>query len=118
MTGIIEIEVLGQKRSLRFNNFAKVEISKAISLDATKILDHIQEMAKENHLLLLKLIVWAGHCGDCYRRQDTTDLSKEDIGDWVATASDEVLHGVFSAFLESEGVGIPAPKKKARAAKK
>ena len=107
MTGIIEVEILGVKRPLVFNNYARVELSKHFSIDPVEVLDSIQKVNEENHLLLLKLLVWAGHCGDCYRRQDTTELTYEDIGNWLGDASEDVLYGIFKTFLDAEGLGLP-----------
>lgn len=107
MTGIIEVEILGVKRPLVFNNYARVELSKHFSIDPVEVLDSIQELNNRNHLLLLKLLVWAGHCGDCYRRKDATDLTYEEIGDWLGDAPEDVLYGVFTTFLEAEGLGLP-----------
>lgn len=106
MTGIIEVEILGVKRPLVFNNYARVELSKHFSIDPVDVLSEVQRINNENHLLLLKILVWAGHCGDCYRRQDVTDLTREQIGEWLGDASEDVLYEIFQTFLEAEGYGL------------
>lgn len=115
MTGIIEVEILGAKRPLVFNNYARVELGKHFDVDPVNILASVQELNDRNHLLLIKRLVYAGHCGDCYRRQDVTDLTVEQIGEWLGDASDEVLYNVFRTFIESEGFDLPddSIKKKA-----
>lgn len=115
MNGIIEVTIKGKKRALVFNNYARVEIAKVLDTDPLRILDSIQELNNRNHLLLLKTLVYAGHCGDCYRRKDTTDLSKEEVGEWIGEADDNALHSVFATFLEAEGFGLPEDKGKKKA---
>lgn len=110
MNRIIEIDIKGERRALVFNNYARLEIARVLNLDPLHILDAIERMSQRNNLLLLKTLVYAGHCGDCYRRQDTTDLTREEIGEWIGEADEETLYSVFTAFMESEGFGIPAAK--------
>lgn len=107
MNGIVEVEIFGKKRALVFNNYARVEIAKHVDVDPLNILDAVQELNERNHLLLLKVLVYAAHCGDCYRRQNVTDLSMEDIGEWLAEASETDLYNVFKAFLDAEGFNLP-----------
>lgn len=114
MNRIIEVEIKGVKRALVFNNYARLEIARVLNLDPLHILDAIEEMSSRNNLLLLKTLVYAGHCGDCYRRQDTTDLSREEIGEWIGEADEDSLYAVFTAFMESEGLGLPATKEESK----
>ena len=107
MTGTIEIEIHGVKRALVFNNFARMEIARHMDVDPIKILDSIQELNNRSPLLLIKIIVYAGHCGDCYRRQNVTDLTMDDIGDWVSEADDDTMFAIYKAFMEAEGIGLP-----------
>lgn len=107
MTGIIEVEIHGVKRPLMFNNFATVELSKHLDVDPLRILESVQELNNRNHLLMIKLFVYAGHCGDCYRRQNTTDLTMDEIGDWVATASDDDLYAIYKCFMDAAGLNLP-----------
>lgn len=116
MTKQIELDILGERRILVFNNFARVEIAKHIRTDAVEDADlpepiafikAIERLHEQNSFLLLKTLVYAGHCGDCYRRQNVTDLTLEDIGEWIAEASDAELYQVFNVFLEAEGIGLP-----------
>lgn len=118
MNGIVEIEILGKKRALVFNNYARVEIAKHVDVDPLNILDSVQELNERNHLLLLKVLVYAAHCGDCYRRQNVTDLGMDDIGEWLADASEDDLYSVFRAFLDAEGFDLPPDDLKKKATKK
>lgn len=116
MNGIIEVEILGQKRVLVFNNYARVEISKILGVDPASILDSIQNIINENYLLLIKTLVYAGHVGDCYRRQDTTDLTRDQVAQWIGDAAEEDLYHIFDAFMKAEGFGMDSSetdKKKA-----
>lgn len=114
MTKQIELEILGQKRLLVFNNYARVEIANSISVSKGDIdkpsdfLERIKEVYQHNYLLLLKKIIYAGHVGDCYRRQDATDLTKDQIAEWVADADTSILFDAFNVFLDSQGVNLPA----------
>lgn len=112
MHKIVEVEIKGKKRALIFNNYARVEIARVLNMDPLHILDSIEELSNRNYLLLLKTLVYAGHCGDCYRRQDTTDLTREDIGEWIGDAHDDILFEVYRAFLDAEGFNLPKDDKK------
>lgn len=124
MTKQIELEILGERRLLVFNNYARVEISNNISISKgdvdrpSEFLNRIKEVYEHNYLLLLKKIIYAGHVGDCYRRQDTTDLTREQIGGWVADADTQTLFDVFNVFLDSQGVNLPTDDTQANDDKK
>ena len=109
MTKQIELEILGERRLLVFNNYARVEIAKHIDspADPVTFLQSIERIHNTNSLLLLKILVYAGHCGDCYRRQSVTDLTMDQVGDWIGEANDDALYQVFNTFLEAEGVKLP-----------
>lgn len=114
MTKQIELEILGERRLLVFNNYARVEISKHIRTDIDEdlpepvaFLKAIQRINDENNLLLLKVLVYAGHCGDCYRRQNKTDITMEQIGEWIGDASNNDMYSVFRTFMDAEGMGLP-----------
>lgn len=116
MTKQIEIEILGQRRLLVFNNYARVEIVKHLQVDKadelqpSMFLDRIKDAYGHNYLLLLKILVYAGHVGDCYRRQNHTDLTMEQIGEFVAETDTMSLFEVFSVFLDSQGINLPPDK--------
>src|SRR5690606_35690435 len=76
----------------------------------SSFLERVKQVYEHNYLLLLKMIIYAGHLGECYRRQDKTDLTKEQIGEWVADADTSVLFDVFNVFLDSQGVNLPEDK--------
>lgn len=114
MTKQIELEILGERRLLVFNNYARVEIAKHIQTDASEdlpepvaFLSAIQRLNDQNSLLLFKVLVYAGHCGDCYRKQNVTDLTMEQIGEWIADATNENLYDVFKVFMDAEGMNLP-----------
>lgn len=116
MTKQIEFEILGERRLLVFNNYARVEIVKHLQVDKgdelqpSAFLDRIKDAYGHNYLLLLKILVYAGHVGDCYRRQNHTDLTMEQVGEFVADADTMSLFDVFNIFLDSQGVNLPPDK--------
>lgn len=110
MNGHVEVEIGGVKRVLMFNNFAREEVSKQLGIDDVNpeiLLGAIQKLSEQNHLLLLKILVFAGHCGYCYRVQNHTELTMSDIGAWVADVGNDEMLRVWHVFLQSEGFGLP-----------
>lgn len=107
-SGVIHITLGGQEQRLWFNNFANDELRRYFATDGEVITDidlikRIGEKWKENHLLFLKNLVYAGILGDSFVKDDKVRVSKKQVGEWIATASPEEIYGVWRVFLEAQG---------------
>jgi hypothetical protein len=72
MTGIIKLNIGGQERTLRFNNFSAIELAKIIyngeqaNFETEDLLDRIMKLNEKNHYLLVKTLIYAGLIGNDY----------------------------------------------------
>ena len=72
MTGIMKLNIGGQERTLRFNNFSAIELSRIIyngeqaNFETEDLLDRIMKLNEKNHYLLVKTLVYAGIIGNDY----------------------------------------------------
>ena len=105
MNGIVRVQLGGQERVLRFNNFANIEIAKVLfqsetaKPDLPKFLDALFALNSKNHFLLLKMLVYAGLIGNDYVVGFSESATSEEVGEWVADASPDVLAKVWESFL-------------------
>lgn len=107
-SGIVYITLGGEKQRLWFNNFANDELRRYFAkedevITDTDLIKRIAEKWKENHLLFLKNMVYAGILGDSFVTDDKVRVTKEQVGEWIATASPEEIYGVWRVFLEAQG---------------
>lgn len=116
-SGVIHITLGGKEQRLWFNNFANDELRRYFATDGevitdTDLIKRIGEKWKENHLLFLKNLVYAGILGDSFVTDDKVRVSKKQVGEWIATASPEEIYGVWRVFLEAQGhyLSSDAPK--------
>jgi len=112
MDGVFEVFLGGETRHLKFNNFAHVEIAKQLFGNQNKlavspmdVLDKMEEIAQENTMLLMKILVYAGCVGKEYEEGFTAATKQQDVGKWIAEADQESLIGIWDCFLEAMGVG-------------
>lgn len=110
-SGIVYITLGGEKQRLWFNNFANDELRRYFAKEGEVITDidlikRIGEKWKENHLLFLKNMVYAGILGDSFVTDDKVRVTKEQVGEWIATASPEEIYSVWRVFLEAQGQTI------------
>lgn len=123
MTGILDINLGGKIHRLRFNNFSRMEIAKRLVKGdglphPESFIKAVDEMASDNHLLLMKIIIYAGICGESYIKSDKPALTIEEIGEIVATEDAETLFKAWRAFLDAEGINLPVEEKKPTPPKK
>lgn len=107
-SGIVYITLGGEKQRLWFNNFANDELRRYFAkedevITDTDLINRIAEKWKENHLLFLKNMVYAGILGDSFVTDDKVRVTKEQVGEWIATASPEEIYNVWRVFLEAQG---------------
>jgi hypothetical protein len=116
MTGIIQLKIGGQERTLRFNNFSAIELAKIIykgeqaNFETDDLLKRIMKLNEKNHFLLIKTLIYAGIIGNDYVVGFDESVSVEQVGEWIAEISEEDIYSVWQTFWTSMGVDLPAIK--------
>jgi hypothetical protein len=114
MTGIIKLNIGGQERTLRFNNFSAIELAKIIyngeqaNFETDDLLNRIMKLNEENHYLLIKTLVYAGLIGNDYVVGFTKTATPEQVGEWISELSVDEIYSVWNTFWSSMGVDLPA----------
>ena len=114
MTGIIKLNIGGQERTLRFNNFSAIELAKIIykgeqaNFETEDLMNRIMNLNEKNHYLLIKTLIYAGIIGNDYVVGFSESVSVEQVGEWVAELSAEDIYSVWNTFWSSMGVDLPA----------
>lgn len=114
MTGIMKLNIGGQERTLRFNNFSAIELAKIIyngeqaNFETEDLLSRIMKLNEKNHYLLIKTLVYAGIIGNDYVVGFSESVSVEQVGEWIAELSSEDIYSVWNTFWSSMGVDLPA----------
>lgn len=120
MNGKTQIKLGGKQMSLWFNNFAKVELGKMLlpskngfpaKPEELQLLDAISKMSKENHLILLSKIIYAGLIGDIYAKDKDPGFERSDITMMVAEADQDELYNCWVVFLDAMGMNLDKIKK-------
>lgn len=115
MNGRIILEVNGKEVILWFNNYSKVEIGKSLLLSVNgfdprpeeeKLIKAIDEMAKDNYLKLIKVLINAGVIGYAYGTDSTPALKSKDIAEFIATAESAEIYNIWRCFLQAYGFDL------------
>jgi hypothetical protein len=108
-----KVNIGGELRSLKFNNFAQLEIAKILfkedpmSSNPAEVVNKLYEISDKNIMLLMKVLVYAGIIGNDYEKGFDSDVSQEMVGEWISNANLANLVGVWETFLNWMGEGIP-----------
>ena len=114
MTGIMKLNIGGQERTLRFNNFSAIELSRIIyngeqaNFDTEDLLDRIMKLNEKNHYLLIKTLIYAGIIGNDYVLGFHESVTQEQVGEWIADLESEQIYTVWTTFWSSMGIDLPA----------
>ena len=117
MHGITRVNLGGQERVLRFNNFANIEIAKVLFKDETakpdlpKFMEKLFELNAKNHFLLLKMLIYAGIIGNDYIVGFDESVSIEEVGEWVADLSPDDANKIWETFMEASGLTLTDKEK-------
>jgi len=90
MTGIMKLNIGGQERTLRFNNFSAIELAKIIyngeqaNFETEDLLNRIMKLNEENHYLLVKTLIYAGLIGNDYVVGFSKTATAEQVGEWIS----------------------------------
>jgi len=114
MTGIIKLNIGGQERTLRFNNFSAIELAKIIyngdqpNFETEDLMNRIMKLNEKNHYLLIKTLIYSGIIGNDYVVGFTESTTPEQVGEWISDLSSEEIYSVWITFWKSMGVDLPA----------
>lgn len=114
MTGIMKLNIGGQERTLRFNNFSAIELAKIIyngdqpNFETEDLMNRIMKLNEKNHYLLIKTLIYAGIIGNDYVVGFTESATPENVGEWISDLSSEEIYSVWITFWKSMGVDLPA----------
>jgi hypothetical protein len=114
MTGIMKLNIGGQERTLRFNNFSAIELSRIIyngeqaNFETEDLLDRIMKLNDKNHYLLIKTLIYAGIIGNDYVVGFRETVSQEQVGEWIADLNEQDIYSVWLTFWSSMGIDLPA----------
>ena len=114
MTGIMKLNIGGQERTLRFNNFSAIELAKIIyngeqaNFETEDLLNRIMKLNEENHYLLIKTLIYAGLIGNDYVVGFTKTATAEQVGEWISDLNGDEIYSVWNTFWKSMGVDLPA----------
>jgi hypothetical protein len=114
MTGIMKLNIGGQERTLRFNNFSAIELSRIIyngeqaNFETEDLLDRIMKLNDKNHYLLIKTLIYAGIIGNDYVVGFRESVSQEQVGEWIADLNEQDIYSVWLTFWSSMGIDLPA----------
>lgn len=114
MTGIIKLNIGGQERTLRFNNFSAIELAKIIyngdqpNFETEDLMNRIMKLNEKNHYLLIKTLIYSGIIGNDYVVGFTESATAEQVGEWISDLSSEEIYSVWITFWKSMGVDLPA----------
>jgi hypothetical protein len=114
MTGIMKLNIGGQERTLRFNNFSAIELSRIIyngeqaNFETEDLLDRIMKLNEKNHYLLIKTLIYAGIIGNDYVVGFHESVTQEQVGEWIADLESDQIYTVWTTFWSSMGIDLPA----------
>jgi hypothetical protein len=114
MTGIMKLNIGGQERILRFNNFSAIELSRIIyngeqaNFETEDLLNRIMKLNEKNHYLLIKTLIYAGIIGNDYVVGFHESVTQEQVGEWIADLNEQDVYTVWTTFWSSMGVDLPA----------
>jgi hypothetical protein len=114
MTGIMKLNIGGQERTLRFNNFSAIELSRIIyngeqaNFETEDLLNRIMKLNEKNHYLLIKTLIYAGIIGNDYVVGFHESVTQEQVGEWIADLESDQIYTVWTTFWSSMGIDLPA----------
>lgn len=104
MNGIIEIQLGGQRRTIRFNNYAKAELGNIYGIDPLEAGQKLGERMQDNYVRTIADLVYAGLTGAYYAKGLDRDFTRADVAEWIADAADTDMAKVFTTWVEATGV--------------
>ena len=115
MNGRIQLKIGDKTIQLWFNNFSKIELGKSLLTTVNgypakpneiEFLQAIQKKATENHLVLLRDVVFAGVIGHAYGTDNLIQYTKLQIAEIIATAKEDDLYEVWTTFMDAMGMNL------------
>lgn len=101
---IIEIQLGGKYRTIRFNNWQKEALGKIYGTDPLEAGHKMMERWGDSLVSLAADLVYTGMIGDCRVKLKDVDFSREQVMEWVGEAKNEDLAQVINTWSETEAV--------------
>lgn len=113
----INISLGGQDRTIRFNQYANIELYKILlddgfaSPDMSILLDKCNDMIKQNYMLFYKALIYSGIVGNDYASNKfKPSATIEEVGEWVGQMDQQELTEFFmqvwNLFFAEMGVNL------------
>jgi hypothetical protein len=115
MNGKIIIQIEGKDIRLWFNNYTKIEIANKLlpmvsgmppRPEEELLIEAINKIAKENYMLLLKIIVNAGVKGQAYATDKPLQIAPEKVSVYIAEAANDDIYTIWVTFLQAFGFDL------------
>ncbi|WP_343692763.1 hypothetical protein [Chitinophaga sp.] len=103
-SGIIELELGGKARTLRFNNWQKEALGKIVGTDPLEAGQLISSKLNESPLLVVCDLVYTGLIGNYRVQMKDLDFTRQDVAEWIGDADNAILGKVFDAWLDASGL--------------
>lgn len=117
----MQVKAGNKTYQLWFNNYAMMEIASVFGIEQKEILKVCQEKLKDNFLILVGDLFYAGYKGAKLAKGEGIDLKRADVSGIVAIGDMEDLMQVWEVFRDINGLNQKESsknKKKAGAKKK
>lgn len=112
MSVILQLQLGGQLRTLKFNNWQKEALGNILGKDPLQAGKTLSKKAKESPLEAVSDLVYTGMIGAYRSRKADVDFTEADVFDWVGEADYKELATVFDAWVESTGLRKLIPEVK------
>lgn len=104
MSNIIEVQLGGGLRTLRFNNWQKEALGNILGKDPLIAGKILAKKAKESPLDALCDLVYTSLIGDYRVQRKNLDFTPATVAEWLGEADINELGAVFTAWLDSSGL--------------
>jgi|GEM_PF-2186593 len=101
---IVEIQIGGKYRTIRFNNWQKEALGKLYGADPLEAGQKMVERWGDSLLSLAADLVYTGLIGDYRVKLKDLDFTREQVMEWVGDADDKELATVINTWSETEAV--------------
>lgn len=106
MTGYIEIELGGQTRRLKFNNYAMLKLPELGFADLAVDLKEVTTANIVKVLPVISILIYAGIIGQDYIDGNPMSVTQDEVTRWVADDFDfDLIEPIMTCFQESKAYG-------------
>lgn len=108
---IVEIQLGGKYRTLRFNNYQREALGRLYGKDPIECSQILAEKWANSAIRAAADLIYTGLIGDYEAKLKDWDFTREDVAEWVGEAADQDIANVVNAWSETDAVrSIIKPK--------